>query len=111
MDTLQTRFDVDLPSLRAELGLTQIEAKLLQLLMQEETATYSQLYDICARLRQLIYTIRNKLSKYGITIINDRDLGYSLPLKHKLRIKNIIDGELAEEVETTQKILEEGYRE
>jgi hypothetical protein len=106
MEMPNLNFDMDIPSLRQAIGLTYIEAKVLQLLMQEETATHQQLLEINSRIRQIMYSLRNKLKSQGVSIINDRDIGYSLSLKYKLRIKNLIEGELIDEIKRAHKISE-----
>ena len=98
MDMPAFNFDVDIPSLREAIGLTHTEARVLLMLLQEEIATHEQLVVINSRVRQLMYSLRNKLKTQGINIVNDRDIGYSIPLKYKLRIKNMIEGELIEEL-------------
>lgn len=92
-------FDVDIPSLREAMGLTYTEAKVLMVLMQEEIATHEQLVVINSRIRQLMYSLRNKLKAKEIHIVNDRDIGYSIPLRYKLRIKNILENDIADELE------------
>jgi hypothetical protein len=87
-------FKVDLPSLRVSYGLTHIEAKMLQLLMQEEIATHTQLLETNSRVRQLMYTLRSKLTKFDITIISDRDVGYSIPLPDKIKIRTTIEDKI-----------------
>jgi cytidylate kinase len=99
-------FDVDIPSLREAVGLTHTEAKVLLMLMQEEIATHEQLVVVNSRVRQLMYSLRNKLRAQGINIVNDRDIGYSIPLKYKLRIKNLIEGELVDELNKASEISE-----
>jgi hypothetical protein len=106
MDMPAFNFDVDIPSLREAIGLTHTEAKVLLMLLQEEIATHEQLVVVNARVRQLMYSLRNKLKARGITIVNDRDIGYSIPLKYKLRIKNLIEGELIDELNKAQEISE-----
>lgn len=106
MDMPVFNFDVDIPSLREAVGLTHAEAKVLLMLMQEEIATYDQLVVVNTRVRQLMYSLRSKLKKQGITIVNDRDIGYSIPLRFKLRIKNLIEGELLEELNKAHEISE-----
>jgi len=99
-------FDVDIPSLREAVGLTHTEARVLLILLQEEIATHEQLLVINSRVRQLMYSLRNKLKTKGINIVNDRDIGYSIPLKYKLRIKNLVEGELIEELDRANEISE-----
>jgi hypothetical protein len=99
-------FDIDLPSLREAIGLTHTEARVLLMLMQEEIATYEQLIVVNTRVRQLMYSLRNKLKIQGINIVNDRDIGYSIPLKSKLRIRNLVEGELVEELNRAKEISE-----
>jgi hypothetical protein len=53
-----------------------------------------------------MYSLRNKLKAQGINIVNDRDIGYSIPLKYKLRSKNLIEGELIEELNKAHEISE-----
>ena len=53
-----------------------------------------------------MYSLRNKLKTKGINIVNDRDIGYSIPLKYKLRIKNLVEGELIEELDRANEISE-----
>lgn len=106
MNMPEFNFDVDIPSLREALGLTHTEAKMLLILMQEEIATHNQLNEINSRVRQLMYSIRNKLKSKDIHIVNDRDIGYSISLKYKLRIKNIIEGEIADEINRANQIYE-----
>jgi hypothetical protein len=101
---METKFEIDLPSLRYTMGLTHTEARVVQLLMQEETATHEQLILMNTRVRQLMYSIRGKLKRYNLTIISDREIGYSLPLKDKLRIKNLIDGAIVNEMYKANKI-------
>ena len=98
MDMPTFNFDVDIPSLREAIGLTHTEAKVLLMLLQEEIATHEQLIVVNSRVRQLMYSLRNKLKTQGINIVNDRDIGYSIPLKYKLRIKNMIESGIADEV-------------
>lgn len=106
MNIPEFNFDVDIPSLREAIGLTHTEAKVLLILMQEEIATHEQLMIVNYRVRQLMYSLRSKLKIQGINIVNDRDIGYSIPLKYKLRIMNIIEGEIAEEIEKANEISE-----
>ena len=107
MDMPTFNFDVDIPSLREAVGLTHTEAKVLLMLLQEEIATHEQLVVVNSRVRQLMYSLRSKLKAQGITIVNDRDIGYSIPLKYKLRIKNLIEGELLEEIKKAHDISEQ----
>jgi hypothetical protein len=107
MDMPAFNFDVDIPSLREAVGLTHTEARVLLMLLQEEIATHEQLVVVNSRVRQLMYSLRNKLKAQGITIVNDRDIGYSIPLKYKLRIKNLIEGELLEEIKRSNDISEQ----
>jgi hypothetical protein len=106
MQMPEFNFDVDIPSLREAIGLTHTEARVLLMLMQEEIATHEQLVVINSRVRQLMYSLRNKLRSQSINIVNDRDIGYSIPLKYKLRIKNLIEGELVEEMNKAREISE-----
>ena len=97
---MTNEFDIDIPSLRAATGVSYTEAKMLQLLMKEEIATHQKLLEagLVTRTRQLMWALRNKLDNLGITIVNDFDIGYSIPLKYKLRLKNIITGEIEDEL-------------
>ena len=108
MNIVPFNFDIDIPSLRSAFELTHIEGKILQLLMQKEIASHEQLAEINERVRQLIYTLRIKLriKKAGIIINSDRDIGYSISIRDKLHIKNIIDADLIEEVEIANRIAE-----
>ena len=99
-------FDVDIPSLRDAVVLTHTEAKVLLMLLQEEINTYDHFVVINSRVRQLMYSLRNKLKAHGINIVNDRDIGYSIPLRYKLRIKNMIDEELLDEIRMAKDISE-----
>ena len=106
MDMPTFNFDVDIPSLREAVGLTHTEAKVLLMLLQEEIATHEQLIVVNSRVRQLMYSLRSKLKAQGINIVNDRDIGYSIPLKYKLRIKNLVEGELVDELNKAHEISE-----
>jgi hypothetical protein len=99
-------FDVDIPSLREAIGLTHTEAKVLSMLMQEEIATHDQLSEINTRVRQVMYSLRNKLKTQGINITSERDIGYSIPLKYKLRIMNIVESDIICEIAKANKIAE-----
>lgn len=93
-----TDFEFDIPSLRAATGVSYVEARILQLLMREEIATHEQLNELNGRARQLMYTMRLKLTRLGITIVNDREIGYSIPIKYKLRLKSLVEGDIAREI-------------
>lgn len=98
MNDKEHRFDI--PTLCTTFGATYVEAQILQILLDEEIASHKQLDYVSLRARQIIHTLRLKLAEYKIEIVSTRDKGYAISFRDKLRIKNIIDKEIADELKS-----------
>src|SRR5215831_13822037 len=87
---------VSIPTLQDIVGVTHVEAQVLQILMHKEVATHDMFTDLSnGRVRQIIHILRSKLEPFRVRIFLNWENGYSIPLKDKLRLKTAIDNDFA----------------
>ena len=94
--TVEPRISVpaDEKTLMHALGVTPMEARFIQAMLNTSWVGEDELPEIRYSVRQVIYTLRRKLEPRRIWVINDGNGRYSIPPACKELIKKAIEASL-----------------